>query len=289
MKGGHGSYASPSGGAQQGLEQPPVDRVAVEEELGVPLDGEQESVCGRFNRFDDSIGSDGARGQRRRHLFDRLVMGTVDHDGRPADNALEQTVRGHDDGMRELGGLRRLPMVQGMLDLGGNILEETASTGHVDGLHASADPQERKVAVSSLTDQVELEIGALRADERERETLAFSVESGREIRTAAGDQKSVHAIKQAPARGSSRHEGENEGNPSEFFDGPDVASPQKIGRLAPAHIRPVTGIIVWGHADDRFHITELVLMKSRFRPARARCRPRHQRIAPDVRRPDVRA
>ena len=52
-----------AGGAQKGLEQSPVEGVAVEEKLRVPLDAEKEAVGWRFDRLHDTIGGLGAGDQ----------------------------------------------------------------------------------------------------------------------------------------------------------------------------------------------------------------------------------
>lgn len=50
-------------GAQKSLEQPPMERVPVEEKFRVPLDTEKEAVGRRFDRLHNTIGSLGTGNQ----------------------------------------------------------------------------------------------------------------------------------------------------------------------------------------------------------------------------------
>lgn len=113
--------------------------VALEEKFRVPLDSQQKPVLGRLDRFDDSVGSDGARNQRRRHPFDGLMMGAVHHQGCPIDNFPEQALGCHRHRMRHMDRFFLLAMVQRMLNLRRNVLEEAATARDIDRLHASAN------------------------------------------------------------------------------------------------------------------------------------------------------
>ena len=68
------SGARAAGGAQQGLKQSTMGDVSFKEKFRVPLDAEEESVVGGFDRFDDAIRSDGAGDQRRGDGFYGLMM-----------------------------------------------------------------------------------------------------------------------------------------------------------------------------------------------------------------------
>ena len=52
-----------AGGAEEGLEQSPVEEVPVEEKFRVPLDAEKEAVGRRFDRLHDTIGGQSAGDQ----------------------------------------------------------------------------------------------------------------------------------------------------------------------------------------------------------------------------------
>ena len=57
------SGARTAGCTEQGLKQSAVGDVTFEEKFRMPLDAEEESVAGGFDRFDDAIRRDRARDQ----------------------------------------------------------------------------------------------------------------------------------------------------------------------------------------------------------------------------------
>jgi hypothetical protein len=57
------SGARTAGRTEQGLEQSTVGDVTFEEKFRMPLDAEEESVAGGFDRFDDAIRRDRTRDQ----------------------------------------------------------------------------------------------------------------------------------------------------------------------------------------------------------------------------------
>ena len=63
-----------AGGAEQGLKQSAMGDVTFKEKFRVPLDAEEESVAGGFDRLDDAIRGDRARDQRRGNRFHGLVV-----------------------------------------------------------------------------------------------------------------------------------------------------------------------------------------------------------------------
>ena len=63
-----------AGGAEQGLKQSAMGDVTFKEKFRVPLDAEEESVAGGFDRLDDAIRGDRARDQRRGNGFHGLVV-----------------------------------------------------------------------------------------------------------------------------------------------------------------------------------------------------------------------
>lgn len=63
-----------AGGEEQGLKQSAVGDVTFKEKFRVPLDPEEESVAGGFDRLDDAIRGDRARDQRWSDGFHGLVV-----------------------------------------------------------------------------------------------------------------------------------------------------------------------------------------------------------------------
>ena len=233
-----------------------MGRMAIKEEFRVPLDGQKEALGGGFDRFDNSVRSHGARDQRWRHSLDGLMMGTVHHQGCPADNLPQEALWRNRHGMGRLSRFRLLTVVQDMPHLRRNVLKKAAAARDVDRLHPSTNPQERKITISRLMDQIKLKIGAPFTHERETVLLSLTIEAGWKIRAAPGNEKAIDAVEKPPPGSRRGNEGQDEWDTAKFFDRSNISSPQKIGWLLPPHILPVTGIEVRRHADDRFHITE---------------------------------
>ena len=86
-----------AGGAEQGLKQSAVGDVPFKEKFRVPLDPEEESVAGGFDRLDDAIRSDRARDQRRGDGFHGLMMRAIHPQGGFGDDLSEKASGGDVD------------------------------------------------------------------------------------------------------------------------------------------------------------------------------------------------
>ena len=132
-------------------------------------------------------------------------------------------------------------------------MNQTAATGHIYGLHAAADAEQREISLLGETNDVQLKAGATLAHDGERKPLTLTIQCWWKIRPASGDEKSVELAKNLPSRGPIGVEWKDQRDPSQLFDGQDLAGTQKVGGLAPTPLLPVTGVEVWCDADDRFH------------------------------------
>ncbi len=99
--GRHSSASFAAGRCKEGLEEPAMAMMTIEEKLRVPLDAEEESLGRRFNGFNDAVRSPRAGMQRRRDYFDRLVMRAVDAHRCGLDDPMEQALGSDADGMTE--------------------------------------------------------------------------------------------------------------------------------------------------------------------------------------------
>lgn len=88
-------------------------------------------------------------------------------------------------------------MLERFHDLGRDILEQTATAGHVHGLHTPADTEQRKAGPARLVDDIQFKVCAAFAHNPERVPLPFAVECRGEIRSASGEEESVKLRQQA--------------------------------------------------------------------------------------------
>jgi len=113
---------------------------------------------------------------------------------------------------------------------------------------------------------IELKIGAPLTHNRETILLAFSIEARWKIRAAPSNEKSIDSVEEPPPGSWCSNKGKDKGDAAQFFNGPNVSSPQKIRRFPPPHILPVTGIEVRRDADDRFHVKEPGCSSAHMKP-----------------------
>src|ERR1044072_4546592 len=78
---------------KEGLEQPAMAIVTVEEKFRMPLDAEQEPLGGGFNGFDDAIRCPCTGLERWGDILDRLMMGAVDAHGPDLDDPMQEAFR----------------------------------------------------------------------------------------------------------------------------------------------------------------------------------------------------
>jgi hypothetical protein len=235
-----------------------MEYVALEEKFRVPLDPEEKSVSGRFDGFDHAVRRNGTGDQGWSYGFHGLMVGAIHHHRGLLDDSSEQAAWCDRYGVGHMDRLGLLPMGQDAGHLGRQVLKEAATKGHVEGLHPAADAQQGEVALLRVVDEIQLEVGAALADKRKFIALTLSVKTRRKIGSASGQEQPVYAVQEAAPSRCIGDERQDEGNSAEFFDGANVARPQKIGGLMPTPFFPVTGIKVWRDADDGFHVTGLV-------------------------------
>src|SRR5512146_1121248 len=99
-------------GTEEGLEQPPMQAVPLEEKFRMPLDAQEETLCRRFNGLHDAVLGDRAGDQRWCDVFDGLMMRTIYAHGDGLDDSAQQAAGGDADGMAELCRRVRLPMLE---------------------------------------------------------------------------------------------------------------------------------------------------------------------------------
>jgi hypothetical protein len=240
-------------GTEEGLEQSPMRLMAFIQKLRVPLHAEEECVGRRFNGFDHAIRGDCADGQARGHLLDRLMMGAVDPNDLFSGNALKEAVGRHANRMTQAGSRHRRPMPERRGDLRRNVLDECASKGHVDGLHAAADTQHRQRLIGGYASDVQFERIPLLTDDTEIIPLSLAVKTRRKIGTASGQQQTMHTFQHGSPHGMVGRQRQNDRHAAEFFNGPNVSGPQKIRRLFSAPLFAIAGIEVRRNPDDRLH------------------------------------
>ena len=134
--------------------------MAVHHDFGMPLHAEDEGVRRQRDRFYHAVLGEADRNQIACCRPNRLMMERVDADLLRAVNRGEVRIGGERYGVTDLvfvdGGV-----VLAMLDLGrvlvGNVLNQGAAEGDVEHLDASANGEERQVALKGVIDQRQLE------------------------------------------------------------------------------------------------------------------------------------
>lgn len=177
---------------QEGEKQPLLESVLVIEKFGMPLHAQQEGMTECLNGFNHSIWGDRAHDQGRRYTLDRLVMGTVHPKRSLTPDPPEEATWADPYRMAYLRSWSRLIMGKRRGDLPGYILEQTPSQSHVEGLHPTANTQQRDPLAGGHPGYVKLELIPARIHHFEGKPLSLPVQSGRQVWSTSGQQQSVH-------------------------------------------------------------------------------------------------
>ena len=155
----------------------------------MPLQAQEKSVRGVFDRLDNSIGGRRAGNEGTPDRFHRLVMRTVHLHARAFDDSIEETAGCDRDAVGHPSRRGALPVLQGVTHLCGNILIETPSTGDVHGLHAPADGEGGDaVAHERLTDEIQFKVGSPLGHNLEAVSLAFPIQGRVQVWSASGQE-----------------------------------------------------------------------------------------------------
>jgi len=164
----------------------------VRDDLGVPLDAEQEGTAGVLNCFDDAIWRPCGRHQAIAEAIDCLVMGSARFHHRVGDDAVQERAVLDRDCVTDVG--RGVAVVQwGCSRQVVKVLYQRSTTGYVDNLVAQADSEDRKASFIGLCEDGKVVVGPP-VTERDRLGMGWvSIATGRYV-WAAGDEQGVDAI-----------------------------------------------------------------------------------------------
>lgn len=212
-----------------------------DEAFGMPLDPQHRVVGGRFDAFDDAIGSPGSDAEAGSRLLHGLVVEGVDRQTVGVEQLVQQRTGLQVDRVRGKAAVQVLVVLDaGPLHLDMDVLVQASSQGCIQHLDASANTQYRHLAVGCQSGEQQLLAVAPGIDAVKLLDRFFAPVERIDVGPSC-EQESVDAVEAVGQSVGVVARGKDEGDAACFQNGSEVAFQQCAGSV----------LVVAGESDDR--------------------------------------